>query len=375
VTDLVVVSLEAWDGIWRRNQHLVAGLLRSDPRLRVLFVEPAADPLHAVLRDHRVTWGRGTRPGPPIADGTSGRWWLHQPTKPLPRRVDPASDRRWARGIARAARDLGLTDPILWVNATQGAHLLELTGWPALYDITDDWLVADRGDTERARLATDERYLLRHARQVVVCSPRLQRDKPHPHQHLIPNAVDPTPYEGLHPRPHDLPPGDTAVYVGTVHADRLDVELAAETARRLGRGGTVVLVGPQLLSADDAGVLTEAGVLLLGGKEHSQVPAYLQHASVLLVPHVVTPFTDSLDPIKVYEYQIAGRPVVSTPVAGFRDADDELVQISERASFADAVAAVIAHPPTATAARPQPPTWQQRVAQMQVVLEALAGRD
>ena len=46
MTDLVVLSLEAWDEVWRRNQHLVAGLLRADPALRVLFVEPAVDPLH-----------------------------------------------------------------------------------------------------------------------------------------------------------------------------------------------------------------------------------------------------------------------------------------------------------------------------------------
>ena len=46
MTDLVVVSLEAWDDVWRRNQHLVAGLLRSDAALRVLFVEPPADPTH-----------------------------------------------------------------------------------------------------------------------------------------------------------------------------------------------------------------------------------------------------------------------------------------------------------------------------------------
>ena len=65
------------------------------------------------------------------------------------------------------------------------------------------------------------------------------------------------------------------------------------------------------------------------------MPAYLQHADVLVVPHVVTPFTDSLDPIKLYEYQAAGRPVVSTPVAGFRDAVDELVTVADAAAFAE----------------------------------------
>ena len=59
--------------------------------------------------------------------------------------------------------------------------------------------------------------------------------------------------------------------------------------------------------------------MLLGPREHTAVPAYLTNADVLVVPHVVTPFTDSLDPIKVYEYLAAARPVVSTPVAGFRE--------------------------------------------------------
>ena len=50
MSDLVVVSLEGWDQVWRRNQHLIARMLRRDPELRVLFVEPSSDPLHTVAR-------------------------------------------------------------------------------------------------------------------------------------------------------------------------------------------------------------------------------------------------------------------------------------------------------------------------------------
>ena len=39
----------------------------------------------------------------------------------------------------------------------------------------------------------------------------------------------------------------------------------------------------------------------------------------MIVPHLVNPFTESLDPIKAYECLAAGRPTVATPVAGFRD--------------------------------------------------------
>jgi len=58
-------------------------------------------------------------------------------------------------------------------------------------------------------------------------------------------------------------------------------------------------------------------VSLLGPRAYADVPAYLQHADVIVVPHHVTPFTDSLDPIKAYECAAVGRPTVATRIAGF----------------------------------------------------------
>ena len=72
-TDLVVASLEAWDGVWRRNQHLVFRLLRDDPELRVLFVEPPADPIHAARRRERPRPGQGLRLGPTLDRVPAGR--------------------------------------------------------------------------------------------------------------------------------------------------------------------------------------------------------------------------------------------------------------------------------------------------------------
>ena len=70
-----------------------------------------------------------------------------------------------------------MTRPVLWLNDPLAADLLRRTGWPALYDITDDWLLADRSPREHDRLVESERYLLDHCRQVVVCSPRLLETK------------------------------------------------------------------------------------------------------------------------------------------------------------------------------------------------------
>ncbi len=384
MTDLVVASLEAWDGVWRRNQYLIAGLLRSDPGLRVLFVEPAADPLHAARRARRPTWGRGLREVEGVDGVGAERLWAYQPTKILPRRLDPTSGRRGAHAVQRAALRVGFRDPLLWVNDPHAAALLQLSGWRSLYDVTDDWLEADRAPGEHRRLVRDESILMRRCAEVVVCSPGLAESKGRQRAvTLVPNAVDVAAYRVPTERPSDLPPGPVALYLGTVHTDRIDLTLCVETAGALAGVGHVVLVGPAPLDAGDVGRLRAAGVVLLGAKDRAAVPAYLQHADVLLVPHVVTPFTDSLDPIKLYEYRAVARPVVSTPVAGFRESSDSRITLASGSDFVDAVRTAVSAPPEPSEERGRPssrsavPTWEDRVNLMRAILDRVtdAGPD
>lgn len=371
MTDLVVISLERWDDVWRRNQHLVAGLLEADPDLRVLFVEPAADPAHDLLSRRRPRLGRPVAEvGPPAP----GRLWAYGPVKWLPRRLDRHADDRLARAAIRAAGRLGMRHPLLWINDPGMVALAERSSWPTLYDITDDWVAADRPTGELERTATNEARLLGIAREVVVCSPELARRKGATRPVvLVPNAVDVDAYRRPVARPADLPDGPVAVYLGTIHADRLDVDLCEATARALGAAGTLVLVGPDLLSPEDSQRLEGAGARLLGARRREDVIGYLQHADVLVVPHLVTPFTDSLDPIKLYEYQAVGRPVVSTPVAGFREADDPRITVADGDAFAAAVAGAVPATTRFPAGADGPVAkWTDRVAQMRTVLDRLA---
>lgn len=374
--EVVVASLEAWDDVWRRNQHLVAGLLRTDPALRVLFVEPAPDPLHAALSRRRPRRGRGLRPGPSLPGVADNRLWLLEPTKWLPRKIDAQVDRRVAEVVVTAAARIGMSEPVLWINDPSASALLQRTGWPALYDITDDWLAARRSEAEHARLVQDESYLLANCREVVVCSPRLAETKSGGSPvTLVPNAVDTEAYRVQPPRPTDLPDGPVAMYVGTVHRDRMDIDLCVATARAIAGRGHLVLVGPDLVDRQDRERLTEAGVLLTGPRPFTEVPAYLQHARVLVVPHVVDDFTDSLDPIKVYEYRAARRPVVSTPVAGFREqAGRNAVTVASGEEFTAAVRDAVASEPEPVSPTDDVPTWADRVAQMRAVLARVEPR-
>ncbi|WP_407316542.1 glycosyltransferase [Isoptericola halotolerans] len=374
--DLVVISLEDWDLVRRRNQYLVTELMRADTSLRVLFVEPPADPLHQLSRRVRPRPGRGLH-RPPSEDAGADRLWLYQPTKLLPRRIDPHVDARLARGVRRAARSIGADAPVLWVNDPAAASLVASSAWPALYDVTDDWTAAERTPAERARLDADEALLLERCAAVTVCSPDLFRTKGKRRRRagagdvtLLTNAVDVDRYRAPARRPPDLPAGPVALYLGTVHPDRFDVPLLTRTVQALAGRATAVVVGPVVdVSEQDRELLRDAGVVLLGARPWTDVPAYLQHATVLLVPHLVNDFTASLDPLKLYEYRAVGRPVVSTPVAGFHDCPDPAVTSVDAAGFPAAVlAAVVRTPDEPRGLAADIPTWRRQAARMADVI-------
>lgn len=338
--ELVVCSLESWDEVWRRNQFLVRELLALRPNLRILFVEPALDVLHSIGH------GRLPKIEPSVRQvGTSDRLWALRPVKVLPRVAGPWADHSLEAQIIGAASRLKFVSPVLWVNDSSYAGLLARTRWPALYDVTDDWLSAPCTPREHLRRRRREDVMLASSAEVVVCSPSLQRSREAVRSvRLIPNGVDVENFRRPRPRPSDLPLGKIVLYVGTLHESRLDVDLCTRLAKELGSSATLVLVGPDALSGGSRSLLTsEPNIELLGSRPYASVPAYMTHADVVIVPHLVNAFTESLDPIKAYEVMAAGRPAVATPVAGFRNLGKP-VTVVEPTDFVHAVRNVLVDP-------------------------------
>jgi len=264
-----------------------------------------------------------------------------RPLKLLPRVLGAFADRLLEAQVMRAVRASKMHRPTVWVNDANYAGLVERTKWPALYDVTDDWLLASMTDRERRRLALRDRFLLEIAQVVVVCSPNLanSRGQRRPVE-LIPNGVDVALFRNPQPRPSDLPKGPIALYSGVLHEDRLDVELCMQLATQL-NDVCLVLVGPDALRPSTlARLQTLANLKILGARPYTAVPGYLQHADVLVVPHLRNPFTDSLDPIKAYECVAVGRPTVATAVAGFRDLGPP-VHIADRDHFVGVVERIV----------------------------------
>jgi len=384
--------LERRGPVRRRIQLLVDELLALDPAMEVLYVEPALDVAHALTAGdvRTVLAGLGKRGVTEDVVG-SPRLRVIRPRKWLPRVLDGRADERLARQVVNAARRWSMEEPLVWINDAHYAPLLDMVGWPSLYDVTDDWLRASMTAREGRWLEAADRTLVDRCDAVVVCSPDLARTRGADRRvEVIPNAVDVELFQRPQPRPADLPAGDVALYAGTLHDERLDVDLCVELSEAL-PGVALVLLGPDSLQASSrARLASRPNVHLLGHRPYTEVPAYLQHADVVVVPHVVTPFTESLDPIKYYECLAVGRPTVATPIAGFRDASWPIVTV-DRSTYVEAVRTALEALKRSpepdlqgleTVGRPQGadrarvshiPTWQHRAVDFSTVIQRVTG--
>lgn len=383
---IAFVSLENWDAIWRRNQFLCAELTERHPDWKIEFVTPPWDVTYA-LRSGRLSLLSQPRVHSPTGYPNIS---LHTPLKLAPsswragRQLNAALLRRAVRQWVVRPRE----NSLLWINDHSAHHLAGKIGAGTVYDITDDWTAFTQAPSLTARIREQDRDLCRRSQEVIVCSDYLHlKKKPlvkPGHLHLIPNGVDLDHYAQVWlPK---APPTECAAwakpvfgYTGTVHPDRLDVDLVEALARKM-TSGCLVLIGPDHLPETDRQRLRRLGrVILHGPVPYARIPDYMRAFDACIVPHRLTEFTESLNPIKLWEYLAAGKPIVSTPVAGFRDFPHLVHLVEDANSFLARMEEALREKPELRQLRQREAgqhSWKSRVDQVEEVIQAaLAPRE
>jgi teichuronic acid biosynthesis glycosyltransferase TuaH len=390
--DLIFVSLENWDDVWRRNQFICSTLASRHPGSKILFVGLPRD-LSNDLRKGRFAAMRrhvsadSTR----RLVGTSGiaNVPVIRPLKFLPDTLSPCRAVNEAiarRQVRAAARRFGLRRPVLWINSHYAQHMVGRVGGHGLiYDITDDWIEMDQPDWLRERVRRLDHALCVKADAVIVCSEQLHRSKRDlaaDRLHLIANGVNAEHYASVRTLPRDQWPaaarewtGPVFGYTGTVHPDRVDVELVYQVASTLS-AGTFVFVGPDHLTDSQRQKLLSTGrVVLHGPVAYSEIPGFMAAFDVLITPHRMSAFVESLQPIKLWEYLAAGKPIVSTDVAGFRD-HVPLVRIARTAdAFGQALQAALNDSPESAQRRQSiaaSNSWSARVDAVEAIIRRVS---
>ncbi|MCB1246572.1 MAG: hypothetical protein KDB69_04850, partial [Acidimicrobiia bacterium] len=190
-------------------------------------------------------------------------------------------------------------------------ELLVREGWSSVYDIIDDWtdrsLGGDWYDAEVERsIAGLVTAVTASAPDLVSHATRLGRNAV-----LVPNGVNEVVFATAldHRRPPDLPPGRVIGYHGSLYGEWFDWDALAHVADAF-PGHAIAVIG------DDGGVRRSlpTNIHFLGLKPQGDLPAYLGHLEVGVVPFVVNDVTHAVSPLKVFEFLAAGVPVAAPPL-------------------------------------------------------------
>ncbi|CAN5674055.1 hypothetical protein BH10CYA1_BH10CYA1_55070 [soil metagenome] len=363
---LVFFSLEDWDQVWRRNQFICSELFARYKNLQILWVSPpydfSHDPTHIDSRTLRLT----VNPQLP-------KMSIFKPLKCLPNVVGKQFNSLTMRAqIESVLGKLGWNDFDVWVNDQKARNYLPKSGIKKLvYDVTDDWTQFEQPPRVKAAVIEDDQWMLEHANEVIVCSEWLyKKNSMTKNVHLIPNGVDGHRYSPDALLGLDAPSSllklqsKIAGYVGTLHSERLDLQLIEEVADLL-PSISFVFIGPNCLSAAQTTSLSSrSNVSIIGAIDYQRLPSYIKCLDVCITPHKVSSFTESLDPLKLYEYMSTGKPIVSTPCSGFRDLPELVSIAADSQSFAKAIEQAVFMVNSFSQNRiawASEQTWQQRV--------------
>jgi glycosyltransferase involved in cell wall biosynthesis len=337
--DIVCVGFADWDTeLWTNQHHLMSRLAREN---RVLFVESLGLRRPQLAgRDLARIWRRLRRGlGPPRE--VDGLYVLSPLVLPLHgSRVARALNARLLPALVRrAARRLGLQRPILWGYVPQAELLIgALDPSLVVYHCVDDIAAQERIDTASFR-ASEARYAAL-ADLVLASAPALARRLRTISDNVLdaPNVADTERFsralvqDPAHPPDQGMAalPAPRIVFTGAIVAIKLDIDLLVELARLRPSWSFALVgpVGPGDPRTDVSALAAEPNIHLLGRRTYAQLPAVLRAADVGLIPYARNDLTESIFPMKVYEYLAAGLPVIATPlpaiasVAGVRTASD-----------------------------------------------------
>jgi glycosyltransferase involved in cell wall biosynthesis len=260
---------------------------------------------------------------PPRSAPVSGR----EPLKTL-------FDARRRRSLLEAMARVGMCRPIVWLcRPWQHDVIGRYNERLLLYHVVDEYAAYETGYLQQVghgrqlAMKAMERHLLREADLVIVTSSALLDAKQflNPHTYLVRNGADTASF-GAAVDSGEPPPADIAalphpvIGIAGVVTEKIDLPLLREVA--LARPEwSLAFMGPVILrfGQEELTPMDLPNVHFLGHKPVQMLPRYVAACQVCLMPYKINEWTRNIDPLKMYEYLAAGKPVVSTNIPSTRD--------------------------------------------------------
>jgi glycosyltransferase involved in cell wall biosynthesis len=236
-------------------------------------------------------------------------------------------------------------ETIIWTYHPYVLDYLDCKQYGSLvYHCVDD-LSAIPGIDSEAFIKKEE-DLLKSANVVFTTSKKLYEkcSAINKNTHDFPNVVDWEHFSQAFnpgPDPDDLKdiPHPRLGYVGVLSDFKVDFELLLKIATEK-PGWHIVLIGEEREGQHNPTVQilkNMENVHFLGYKKYEELPIYLRGLDVGLLPTLINQYTDSMFPMKYFEYLSSGLPVVSTDLSAIKDHKFKILNSENSYSFVSVI--------------------------------------
>jgi len=342
IKDCHIVCLAGceWDFTWQPTQEIMLRLAKAGNR--VFYVEPTG------TRSIRLTdWRRlFTRlrtkvAGIPRAETLPSTLTIYAPlVLPFPHSRIALRINRWIMSLAIRRWLSGAVRPdLFWVYFPSPLNAELVQSGAARASVYQIMSSAEAARPHPGIIAAND-TLLAKCDLVFANSRRLQEQasRLNPHAFLFRAGVNLEVFAQsdttgpARPRELEKLGGPLIGYVGALH-QWVDVDLLQQVAKGMA-DCRFVLIGP--LSRDISGLRTLPNVHWIGPKSHGEIPQYVQHFDVCVIPYVRDAYTETAYPAKLNEYLALGKPVVATLLPELVDYNKEYGEVLHLAGDAPA---------------------------------------
>lgn len=217
--------------------------------------------------------------------------------------------------IKEACNYLKINDSILLLqNPMAVGTAKKLQFKKVAFDAIDNWMYHPQMP-DKQLIKENYAYIDSRADLIMTVSKALLDTFPmNKNKHWIPNGVD---VEYFHPALKEAKEDKITIgYVGKIQ-DRVDFDLVEQCLKKFAEVHFVFL-GPAYSQKERIKELENkyTNITFKGDVHYKKLPYEMKCFDIAIIPHKVDEFTNSMNPLKLYEYLAAGKPVVTTGVAG-----------------------------------------------------------
>ncbi|HEX4922920.1 MAG TPA: glycosyltransferase [Bdellovibrionales bacterium] len=295
---LICFSHLRWNFVFQRPQHLLSRFAKNHA---VYFIE---EPIFgAALPELRLRWEEpGVYVAVPHLPGGRSEQDVWNMLKSL---------------VDDLIADKKLKDLLLWYYTPMALPFSRHLGATAtVYDCMDELSLFKN---PHPLLTTLEAELFERADVVFTGGHSLYEHKRfmHPNVHAMPSSIDFRHFSAARKKPAEpedqKSAGPVRLGFAGVIDERFDIELVEQVAG-LKPDWNLIMIGPVVKISEDA-LPRRPNIHYLGMKNYKDLPAYMAHWTIGILPFARNDSTRFISPTKTPEYLAAGLPVISTSIA------------------------------------------------------------